>query len=315
MNFRHSILLLSVFIFTACSADKKKETRQLSKPSQNFIFNMELMFSDSEQNASFPLWFDDTIVKKSGIKTITRNIYPLVSDDEIPMPKETRLYYFDEQGGLLSVSIKKFYENMIVQDVTFKYSKVKDEMGYSDVEILNGEQQIEDEGDYTIHVKEEYLNKFLVYSNLNSGNYLFYILDQKNWGTLTVDSLLNPTPSDLVVLGSTRKPQKKYQVHNTVSETNVVDYTYNNNGEVINSIFFEKYPFYYRRYITYNDKGFCTGFIDSTFSANQYLNRIESSFQMNKKELPEKLIQKKPGGGSYEIYEYEYYETDGTNTN
>jgi hypothetical protein len=36
---------------------------------------------------------------------------------------------------------------------------------------------------------------------------------------------------------------------------------------------------------------------------------------MNKKELPEKLIQKKPGGGSYEIYEYEYYETDGTNTN
>ena len=310
MNFRHSILLLSVLILTACNAEKKREAHQTIKPSQDFIFNMELMFSDSEQNASFPVWFDDTIVKKSGIKTISRNIYPLVSEDEIPMPKETRLYVFDEEGGLLSVRIKKFYENMIVQDITFKYSNIKDDMGYSEVEILNGEQQIDDEGDYTIHVKEKYLKKTLVYSNLNTGNYLFYMLDKKNWGALTVDSILNPTSDDVIVLGSTRKPQKKYQVHNTVSETNVVDFVYNNSGEMINSISFEKYPFYYRRYINYSDKGFCIGFIDSTFSANQYLNRIESSFQMNKKQLPEKLVQKKPGGGSYEIFEYEYYEIE-----
>ena len=311
MNFRHSILLLSILILTACNAEKKREARQTIKPSQDFIFNMELMFSDSEQNASFPVWFNDTIVKKSGIKTIARNIYPLVSEDETPMPKESRLYDFDEEGGLLSVRIKKFYENMIVQDITFKYSNIKDDMGYSEVEILNGEQQIEGEGDYTIHVKEKYLKKALVYSNLNTGNYLFYMLDKKNWGALTVDSILNPTPDDLIVLGSTRKPQKKYQVHNTVSETNVVDFVYNNSGEMINSISFEKYPFYYRRFINYSDKGFCIGFIDSTFSANQYLNRIESSFQMNKKQLPEKLVQKKPGGGSYEIFEYEYYEIEG----
>ena len=311
MNFRHSILLLSVLILTACNAEKKREARQTIKPSQDFIFNMELMFSDSEQNASFPVWFDDTIVKKSGIKTIARNIYPLVSEDETPMPKESRLYDFDEEGGLLSVRIKKFYENMIVQDITFKYSNIKDDMGYSEVEILNGEQQIDGEGDYTIHVKEKYLKKALVYSNLNTGNYLFYMLDKKNWGALTVDSILNPTADDVIVLGSTRKPQKKYQVHNTVSETNVVDFVYNNSGEMINSISFEKYPFYYRRFINYSDKGFCIGFIDSTFSANQYLNRIESSFQMNKKQLPEKLVQKKPGGGSYEIFEYEYYEIEG----
>lgn len=308
MNFHHSILLLSVLMLTACNAEKKKEARQSSKPSESFIFNMELMFSSSEQNASFPVWFDDTIVKVSGVKTMTRNIYPLVNEGEDPMPKETRLYNFDEQGGLLSVSIKKFYENMIVQDITFKYPNIKDNMGYSDVEILNGEEQIEDEGDYTIHSKEKYLKKALVYSNVNTGNYLFYMLNKKNWGALTVDSILNPTPDDLIVLGSTRKPQKIYQVHNTVSETNVVDFDYNNNGEVINSIFFEKYPFYYKRHITYNDKGFCIGFIDSTFSANQYLNRIVSSFEMNKKQLPEKLVQKKPGGGSYEVYEYEYYE-------
>lgn len=268
------------------------------------------MFSDSEQNASFPLWFDDTIVKKSRVKTIIRNIYPLGGEDETPMPKETRLYHFDLQGGLKSVSIKKFYENMIVQDITFKYPNVKDDMGFSDVEILNGEEQIEDEGDYTIHSKEKYLKKALVYLNANTGNYLFYMLDRKNWGALTVDSILKPTPDDMIVLGSTRKPCKKYQVHNTVSETNVIDFDYNNNGEVINSIFFEKYPFYYRRFITYNVEGFCTGFIDSTFSANQYLNRIVSSFEMNNKQLPEKLVQKKPGGGSYEIFDYEYYGVD-----
>ena len=97
---------------------------------------------------------------------------------------------------------------MIVEDVTFNYSNVKDEMGYSDVEILKGEHQIEEEGDYTVHNKERYLEKFLVYSNVKTGNYLFYMLDKKNWGPLTVDSILNPTPTDLIVLGSTTKPQK-----------------------------------------------------------------------------------------------------------
>ncbi|NRA10450.1 MAG: hypothetical protein HRT57_00675 [Crocinitomicaceae bacterium] len=308
MIFRYSILLFSILTLATCTGEKKRETRTPSKPSQPFIFNMELMFSDSEQNASFPIWFDDTIVKKSGIKRMTRNIYPLVGDDEVAMPKETRIYDFDEQGALLSVSIKKFYENMIVEDVTFNYSNVKDEMGYSDVEILKGEHQIEEEGDYTVHNKERYLEKFLVYSNVKTGNYLFYMLDKKNWGPLTVDSILNPTPTDLIVLGSTTKPQKMYQVHNTVSETNVVDLVYKNSGEVISSISFEKYPFYYKRYITYNNEGFCTGFIDSTFSADQYLTRIKSTFQINENQLPEKLIQKKSGEGNYEIFEYDFYE-------
>ena len=106
MIFRYSILLFSILTLATCTGDKKRETRTPSKPSQPFIFNMELMFSDSEQNASFPIWFDDTIVKKSGIKRMTRNIYPLVGDDEVAMPKETRIYDFDEQGALLSVSIK-----------------------------------------------------------------------------------------------------------------------------------------------------------------------------------------------------------------
>jgi len=269
---------------------------------------MEHMFSDAEQNVSFPIWFNDSIIKNQKIKQITRNIYPISSEEEITSPKETRIYKFDELGGLSSVSIKKFYENMVVEDVTFKYSDVKDEMGYSNVEILQGEHQFEDVGDYSVHNKEQYLDKFLVYSNANTSNYLFYMLNKKNWGALSVDSILNPTPEDQIVLGSTFKPHKMYQVHNTVSESNVVDLKYNKKGEVVTSISFEKYPFYYKRHISYTDKGFCTGFIDSTFSSDQYLMRTESTFEMNENRLPSKLIQKKPGGGGSEIFEYKYYE-------
>lgn len=307
MIFRFSFLILLLTLFASCNELKKERRKEKSKPSQPFIFNMEHMFSDAEQNASFPIWFSDSLVKQHQIKRITRNIYPITTADDLGAPKETRLYDFDEQGGLISVSIKKFYESMIVEDVTFQYSSVKDEMGFSIVEILNGEHQDEDEGDYFIHNKEKYLEKFLVYSNENTGNYLFYMLNQKNWGALSIDSILNPTTDDLIILGSTFKPKKMYQVHNTVSETNVVDLVYSRRGEVINSIFFEKYPFYYKRHISYNNKGFCTGFIDSTFSADQYLMRTKSTFQMNKKQLPIKLIQKKPGGDGYEIFEYEFY--------
>lgn len=269
---------------------------------------MEHMFSDSEQNVSFPIWFNDSVIKDNKIKRITRNIYPISSEDDLAAPKEIRLYDFDEQGGLLSVSIKKFYDNMIVEDVTFKYSDVKDEMGYSDVEILEGEHQIDEGGDYSIYNKEQYLEKFLVYSNANTSNYLFYMLNKKNWGALSVDSILRPTPNDQIVLGSTFKPHKMYQVHNTVSESNVVDLVYSNEGQVINSISFEKYPFYYKRYISYSDKGYCTGFVDSTFTSDQFLMRAESTFKMNENRLPTKLAQKKPGGGGAEIFEYEYYE-------
>lgn len=307
MIFRYSILSVLLVILISCNGIRKKQRHEKTRPVKTFVFNMEHMFTDTEQNVSFPIWFNDSVIKNNKIKRIVRNIYPIGDPDEFTSPKETRLYDFSEQGALLSVSIKKFYDNMTVEDVTFIYSGVKDEMGYSVVEIVNGEHQIEDEGDYAIHLKEEYLEKFLVYSNENTGNYLFYMLNKMNWGALSIDSILQPTPTDLIVLGSTFKPKKMYRVHNTVSESNVVDLSYSKDGNVIESISFEKYPFYYKRHINYDDKGYCTGFIDSTFSSDQYLTRTNNTFQMNEKHLPEKLIEKKPGGSGSEIFEYEYY--------
>lgn len=307
MIFRYSILPAILIFLISCNAIRKKRRHEKTRPVQTFIFNMESVFTDAEQNVSFPIWFNDSIIKNNKIKRVVRNIYPIGNPDKYTSPKETRLYDFNEQGGLISVSIKKFYDNMTVEDVTFIYSSVKDEMGYSDVKIVNGEHQIEDEGDYTIHLKEEYSDKYLVYSNENTGDYLFYMLNKKNWGALSIDSILHPTPADLIVLGSTFKPLKMYRVHNTVSESNVVDLSYNKNGRVIERISFEKYPFYYKRYISYSDNGYCTGFIDSTFSSDRYLTRTKNTFQTNNKNLPIKLTKKKPGGSGAEIFQYEYY--------
>ena len=46
------------------------------------------------------------------------------------------------------------------------------------------------------------------------------------------------------------------------------------------------------------------------FSSDQYLMRTKSTFQMSEKNLPKKLVEDKPGGGGYELFEYEFYYED-----
>jgi hypothetical protein len=307
MNIRFFIFILSVLLFTSCSEEKRQQFREKMKPSRPFLFTMELMFSDAEQQISFPIWFDDDLVREKKVKTITRSIFPLNASTDDRTPKKIVVYQFNERGSLESLRFQKFYENTIVENITFNYLEGKDKMGYADVEIADSENQEYDGDEYLTYNKEKYLERFLVYTDDDSGDYIFFMLNEKNWGALSIDSILKPTPNDLIVLGSPSKPFKKYKVHNTVSETNVVDYEYRGKDEVIKSISFENYPFYYKRYVNYDKKGYCTGFIDSTFTANEYLTRTVSTFQMNKKALPKKLIQTKPGGGGYELFEYEYY--------
>lgn len=301
-------VLLAAIMVVSCTSEQRKKLRERRTTIHPFIFNMEHYFSDSELQLSFPVWFDDSIVVEKRIKKITRKVFANPADEEDDLPREIKVYDFNERGSLTTVSIKKFYENMVVEDVTFSYSGVKDKVGFASVEILNGAHHTEQGSEYVVHSKEKYHDKFLVYVNENSGDYLFFMLNENHWGPLSVDSILRPTPDDVIVLGTPRKPRKKYQVHNTVSESNVVELEYRNNGEVVKSISFEKYPFYYKRSITYNNKGYCIGYIDSTFSSNDYLTRTLSNFELNEVQLPVKLTHTKPGGGGYELFEYEYYE-------
>ena len=305
-----------VFLFS-CSEERRKAVEKDTREIQPFIFNLEHFFSEEEFNISFPVWFNDTLIKHNGIETITRKVYTSSSEKDTSSAslKEIRTYSFTEEGSISDVHIEHYYDNIMVASMAFTFLE-RDEYGYSPTESragTNSKSDLEVLAQFENYFKEEYSDKFLAYSDMKTGDYLFYMLKEKNWGTLSVDSILNPTSHDLIVFGNPQKPRRKYQVENRVNEFNVVDYTYIGKGDNLEKIAFDKYPFHYERSILYNDKGRCSGFIDSTFSNEKYLTRRESMFHFEKN-LPVRLIHENKSGKSeagyyqFETFTYTFYE-------
>lgn len=316
---KHILAFFGVVLFFLLSCSEEKATPFLAKSENHadFLFNMQHYFSDSEFNVSFPLWFNDSLVRLHKIEKIIRSTYLSGNDLEegMPAPKEVKTYLFNENGELLSIQVQQFYENIEVANIAFDYLSPKDQNGFSTVERRRGKNIVDEDfhDHYTIYEKEDYKEKFLVYTNEQTGNYLFYLLKRKNWGAVSVDSILQPTPEDIVALGSTFYPKKIYQVENTVNEINVVKYTYDKSNRYIKEILYNDYPFKKKRTILYGQTGLCKGYIDSTFTDDKFLKRRESKFEFTKT-LPTILKHVNhvndsvTGFFQYERFKYTYFE-------
>lgn len=292
MKAKYFLIFGLLIMFASCSEEKRKIQRE-KKNYQPFIFTMTHSFSKNELNMSFPIWFSDTLIRRNSIRHIKRSLYASsVEDDKMGIePKEVYHYEFENDGSVKKVEIENFYENVRIGAVSFQYMSKKDENGFASVKMKFEQKEDNSESPYLIYDKEPSGTKFLVYRNQNSGDYLFYMLNKKNWGVLSVDSILSPTPYDIVNLGSPKQPIKTYQVVNTVKQEHVVEYNYDKRTNHLMSVHFEKFPFQYKRSIQYNKQGGCIGFIDSTFSQGTYLNRKESKFEFEN-DLPVSLIKK-----------------------
>ena len=211
--------------------------------------------------------------------------------------------------------INQYYENMLVAELSFNYLGIKDEYGFANVvpekvENSNGQ---DDNNHYAIYEKNLYGNKFLVYVNSEDGTYLFYMLNKKDWGGVTIDVDLNPTPNDIIVLGSPKTPTKKYQVRNTVNEFNIREATYNKKG-VISKMEFEKYPFSFHRTFSYDKKGKNIGFVDSTYSGSQFLTKRVSTFKFENSDMPKEILHEHfavdevKGNIEKEFFKFEFFE-------
>lgn len=312
--FLYGILL---FFLLSCSEGKSKLFRKKNQNHDDFVINMQHYFSDNEFNVSFPIWFNDSLIKLNKIEKIIRSTFLSGNDleEEISSPKEVKTYHFNENGELLSIQIQQFYENVEVANIAFDYLSPKDKNGFSMVERRREKNVLDQEfhDHYMIYEKEDYKEKFLVYTNEQTGNYLFYLLKSKNWGAISVDSILQPTPEDIIGLGTTFYPKKMYQVENTVNEFNVVEYTYDKSNRHIKEILYNDYPFKKKRTILYGKNGLCKGYIDSTFTDDKFLKRRESKFEFNKN-LPTTLKHMNHSNNSltgffqFERFEYTYFE-------
>lgn len=313
------------FVFmTSCSDESKFNGVKQKSSVESGILNMHILFTDAERNVSFPIWFKDSILTKEKISKITRKIYLLDEEDAFlngkldnTMPRETREYWINPNGSIGKFKLTYFYDDQEIGTVSFVYDDNKDIYGYAKVSrVADSLSSLESNGDdlnyyHNVHQKLKYSDKYLAYQNMHTGDKLFYMLQKKYWGPLSVDSIMQPNPKDIVILGDPRNPEKQYRVRNKVNEMDVIKYKYNSKTNMIESITRFEYPFEIKRSFLNNKEGWCTGYIDSTFSDNIYLTRTKSEILFNKKKLPVSVShkkenqQKKNGRITIEIFTYE----------
>ena len=315
MSRRIFIFLFVPVLLLACSEEKGRIFRRGKKVANDFVFEMQHFFSESEDNMSFPIWFEDSLIRENSIKEIHRKTFNLNGKvDDFASLKAEKLYSFDEQGRITSVQVIEYYEGQKISDVTFTYSGVKNTHGFQKVKMNKTDVSDFELTGYEFYEEEQSASSFMAYVNVDNGNYLFFLPNKKHWGALSVDSILGPTGEDMVVFGTPKTPTKRYHVVNRVNEFNVKVIEYANNTDNPIEINFEREPFDYKRTIEYNKNGSCTGFVDSTFSMDRYIMRRHSQFDFEHKQLPSRVTHTSARSNEndknfqIETFDYTYYD-------
>lgn len=312
------------WLLLSCSGSGDGKFLSAKSKREKPLIRNQLLFSDFEREYSFPVWFNDSLVRKEGIRMITRKIYQRTDGLEVldttgSVPREIISYFFDVNGRIEKIDHRTYYDDRIINKTLFQYAKLGSRSPFQVVKIDTAlhlalkEEDPDRKSDlfYLYKVKEE--NKdFQVYENLRTGDKLIVVSNKNLHSPLIIDKTFHPNPKDWIVLGSLTRPMKKYNVSNKVRESNVQQYVYKKGA--IKKISKSEYPFKTERTFVYNLKGFCAGYIDSVFSDQSYLTRIKTSFELNDFSAPKAIVHRKinpndTGGFTYvEGFEYEFYE-------
>jgi hypothetical protein len=320
--FQKTFFLFGLVLLSACGADEKKEEIAIPIEEGPFVFNLTTMFSDAENWISFPVWFNDSVIREKKIKEIKRRIFHISindlkdAEDLEDIPRESRVYHFDRNGQIKSLEIAYLFDDQEIGRVAYVFTPT-DIPGYFQVKTLVGEQVNFDELIRELPFRQHNLiahnAKGISFIEMETGNHLHCMTQKKYFGPLSVDSVFHPHPEDVILLGWPGKLQKKYSVVNKVHERNVHLYNYSKKGFPV-AIKQSEFPFEMKRVVTYDQQSRCVGYIDSTFSEGAYLTAIISEFKLNEEGLPKKQNRFKESGSrktriAFEEYEYDFYKT------
>lgn len=315
------LLSFCTLLLVLFSCGEKKEEKVIT-PVQKynpFVLRLQHFGNRTEMKPSFPLWFDDSIVKALGVKQITRRMISLndpedTLDNEI---SEEHIYRFNKDGVIDQWQVRSFYDNICFESVTLNYDCINTpSKGYCIIkkmkfEHFNGGMQSES---MTEHHIIESNDRFEIFGEKSVSKELMFMKDSAYWGSISIDTVLHPDPEDVIVLGTPIEPHRQFQVENTVKQFNVVEYNYSKNG-MLTAMLQENYPFITKRHIRYGKDGNCEGFVDSIFIDDKYLSKKEYRFSLEKGGIPVELNRWIEEGDTktkieQETFIYEYFERD-----
>ena len=313
-------LLLFSFLYS-CQNQKEKQSHETRHPSREGVLNFSLLFGEHEKEVSFPIWFNDSVLAARKIQQIERNLFPRISEEtessvQLPL-KEKIIYGFDKKGKVKTL-IHDFYVDLhSATRYKFVYSGHKSEKGFAKVKVQKKNSYSDNYTPIayaknrfsTYKIKKE-TDQYTVYQSQDDIKRIIVIEDTNLWNVLTVDRLFKPKLNDQIVLGQMQYPLKIYSVENKIKESNVFNYTYQD--ESLRSIEHLHYPFLQKRNFTYDQEGHCLQFTDSNFVDNTLLYITRHTILRDSTGLPLTILHEKKnilGGISYqnkETFTYQF---------
>jgi hypothetical protein len=318
------IALISCFLFVILACSKKEEsTDAYEKLEYKKQFINPLHFRDEfEKELSFPIWFSSELIRKNKIKKIIRRIYPQDLENNYDLkqlktilPIQKREYYFNSNGFLDRIVLISYYDDRVISREAYQYEGNMSADGYRMCKLTHKTNHVENEELFSL--ESEPTNQQSLIQNRIASNYkfnaysiennstLFTVKKSNYWGPLSIDSIVKPASKDWIIHGKYKKPHKRYSVQNKVIESNVHSYLYSKNGLLISRNYTE-YPFDRKRTFLYSSDSNWKGFVDSTFSEDQFISSKHFEWHRNEQNLPTSLIQRK---GADVVEDFIYIET------
>lgn len=277
------LLLVVLVLLSGCASDESKNKDANKKnPSTISLFNLSVLYSDAEQNISFPVWFNDSLIQLKRISSITRSVFDESNNDTIEnlriIPKRKQEYSFGKLGEMTQLMVSNYYDDKIISTIKIMFSKHDKFTGFSQTKINDELEYDHNEFPYIQmnHVRSN--ENVSVYKNPLTGQRLFIIGNEKHWKPLAVEKLCKPSKSDVIVLGNYKSPTKKYKVQNLVEEMDVRNFEYSNGR--LKDVHWKDDPFNVKRSFEYDPSGHCIGFIDSTFSIGNYVSSMHYRIEL-----------------------------------
>jgi hypothetical protein len=298
------------FLLVACG--EKIVQKEQPKPLQTALVHPLFFQEEIAAQLNFPFWFNDTLVRENKIRTITWTVFRSTEIEEENSlrkqlsPKMKTIYTFDENGRLITLQRNDYSEGLTISSKKYAVIPMPGSL-YSQVKQLQvaslGDEEVMETFTFMKPVRSN--QRIQQYDDLYSDVRYHFFPEKKYHGPLSVDSIGHPGSTDWVILGTPVKPRKRYQVQNTVTESNVTRYSYRSSNYP-KRITWSDYPFTQKRTFSYSKTGVFTGFIDSTYIDQAFVTRNVSWFAFDSKLRPTQITHRKghaASGANYETVE------------
>lgn len=298
------LLLLGVFTFVIGCKTKSTQNLNTLSSKQKGLLCLTRWFNETENDFSFPVFFEQEIIRKHRIKRIERKKYEYTDGDSSLV--ESYTYYFSPSGFIHEIDINYFYEEFLIDHYTLRYPSKCNYEGYAlPVVMHHGKDSLKAESakyPFDIHLYKRENTFASTYLDFQTkGNY--YFLKDKNAGIYKVGREIHPHKKDLIFYGNIRKSKKWHRLQNKVIENDVALFTYEKNHLVKNV--FKKSNFLARRHYRYNRYSL-DNIVDSVFVKNVFLHTEQISFVYQKDHLPVEWVWKR--GNKISVIETLNYE-------